>query len=457
MGMNLNAIFAIDQPSLRYSGGLDMGIFDAVHLRGGVHGGHNELGPLSIGAGIDLGKIFHGVNLNLSWAMVTIPVSINKSLHETAHFITLNYAFGSGEPEPDIISRLRAFSPNGDGIQDTTIFDITLFATEDVDAWEIVIKNAGGNVVRRVQSEKAADDDMNVKKFFTSLFASRVRIPIPSTWEWNGRDDTGKPCPDGTYTYQFIVRDTAGDTYSSESKPVDIRQVTTKPVITLAAAPKLFAPDNSGREKTLRITLGFNDRAIISNWKVVVKHGDAVFKTFTGKEPAQQSETILWDGISDSGNLVESAATYTIEASATDFMNNVGNAPPVSIDVDILVVNTERGLKIVISSIEFAVGSAELAAADSPILNRVADMLRRYPGYKIIVEGHTDNTGGSSYNRTLSEQRAQTALRYLVRRGIEERRMTAKGLGQSVPAASNATEEGRAINRRVEFILVKDE
>jgi outer membrane protein OmpA-like peptidoglycan-associated protein len=384
-------------------------------------------------------------------------VSRDDSIYETAHFITLNYAFGSGDPDPDITSRLRAFSPNNDGIQDTTIFDIDVLVSEDIGGWEIVIKNANGTTVRRVKSAEAMSEDLNVKKFFTTLFASRSKIPIPETWEWDGRDDAGRAIPDGTYMYQFVVLDTAAETHSSKAKPVDIRQVSTKPVITLAALPRLFAPDDSGREKVLRITIGFRDRAIIANWKAVVKHGDSVFKTFTGKEPAEQNEIILWDGIGDSGDLVESAETYTIESSATDHMNNAGEAPPVSIDVDILVINTDRGLKIVISSIEFAVGSADLSSPNSPVLNRVADMLKRYPGYAIIVEGHTDNTGSSSYNRVLSEQRAQTARKYLVQRGIEEQRMTAKGLGSSAPAVSNSTEEGRARNRRVEFILVKNE
>jgi len=453
VGMNNNVAFAIDQPSLRYSGGLDLGIFDIVHLRGGVHLGDGDIGPLALGAGIDFRKIFRGVNLSLSWAMVKIPVSIDSSIYETAHFITLSHAFGSGEPEPDITSRLRAFSPNNN---ETTTFDMDLLASEDIESWEVVIKNANGNVVRTLKSEEAAKEDMNVKRFFTSLFASRTSIPIPETWEWNGRDDAGRPIPDGTYTYQYVVRDTGGGLHSSEIKPIDIRQVSAKPVITLAAAPRLFSPDDSGRgEKVLRITLGFRDRAIIANWKVVVKNGDSVFKTFTGREPGQQSEMILWDGIGDSGSLVESAASYTIEASASDFMGNTGDAPPVNIDVDILVTNTERGLKIVVSNIEFAVGSAELSSPNSPVLNRVADMLRRYPEYNIIVEGHTDNTGNASYNRTLSEERAHTAMRYLVQRGIEERRMTARGLGLSAPAVSNSTEEGRARNRRVEFILVK--
>ncbi len=75
----------------------------------------------------------------------------------------------------------------------------------------------------------------------------------------------------------------------------------------------------------------------------------------------------------------------------------------------------------------------------------------------VFIEGHTDGTGDVEYNLMLSTRRARTVLRYLLKRGVEDSRMLAKGLGMSMPVANNTTEEGRAKNRRVEFILVKDE
>jgi outer membrane protein OmpA-like peptidoglycan-associated protein len=70
---------------------------------------------------------------------------------------------------------------------------------------------------------------------------------------------------------------------------------------------------------------------------------------------------------------------------------------------------------------------------------------------KIQIQGHTDNIGTEAYNQSLSENRAQTVRQYLVRKGIEEQRLFPKGFGFTINTASNETEAGRALNRRVEF------
>ena len=165
---------------------------------------------------------------------------------------------------------------------------------------------------------------------------------------------------------------------------------------------------------------------------------------------------LLWDGKGDDGTLVASATRYTARLEATDVLGNNGRAAPVPINVDILIIKTSRGLKIRVSSIEFTFDKWELKQPNSPILNRVAELLKRYNTYKVIIEGHTDGVGRANYNLMLSTRRARTVMRYLVHRGIDEDRMLAKGLGASVPLASNRTLSGRAINRRVEFILVRD-
>ncbi|MBQ9440463.1 MAG: OmpA family protein [Paludibacteraceae bacterium] len=71
---------------------------------------------------------------------------------------------------------------------------------------------------------------------------------------------------------------------------------------------------------------------------------------------------------------------------------------------------------------------------------------------KFEVQGHTDNTGTVAGNQKLSEQRAQAIVNKLVEMGIAANRLFAKGMGQSAPLADNSTDEGRAKNRRVEFI-----
>ena len=74
------------------------------------------------------------------------------------------------------------------------------------------------------------------------------------------------------------------------------------------------------------------------------------------------------------------------------------------------------------------------------------------PDISFEVQGHTDNTGNAALNQALSEQRAAAIVAKLVEMGISPSRLSAKGFGQSSPIADNSTDEGRAKNRRVEFV-----
>jgi outer membrane protein OmpA-like peptidoglycan-associated protein len=84
-------------------------------------------------------------------------------------------------------------------------------------------------------------------------------------------------------------------------------------------------------------------------------------------------------------------------------------------------------------------------------LDRVANILVRYPQTTILVEGHTDSTGSEAYNQQLSERRAHSVKRLLVERGVEDYRISAVGYGESRPVATNDTAAGRQMNRRVEI------
>ena len=69
------------------------------------------------------------------------------------------------------------------------------------------------------------------------------------------------------------------------------------------------------------------------------------------------------------------------------------------------------------------------------------------------INGHTDNVGNPEANKRLSERRAYAVKKYLENKGVEQERMTANGYGDTKPVATNATKEGRALNRRVEFVV----
>jgi outer membrane protein OmpA-like peptidoglycan-associated protein len=93
------------------------------------------------------------------------------------------------------------------------------------------------------------------------------------------------------------------------------------------------------------------------------------------------------------------------------------------------------------------------AAYASGEIDRVAQILNRYPDTTIKVVGYTDSTGSESYNQQLSEQRANAVKNALVVKNVQAARISALGMGESNPIADNATEGGRQINRRVAIII----
>ncbi|PIS47449.1 MAG: hypothetical protein COT17_03415 [Elusimicrobia bacterium CG08_land_8_20_14_0_20_51_18] len=101
--------------------------------------------------------------------------------------------------------------------------------------------------------------------------------------------------------------------------------------------------------------------------------------------------------------------------------------------------------------IDFEFNSAELKASSYELLDKVFEILDKYPKLKLIVEGHTDDVGGDAYNKKLSLMRADAIKTYLVRRGIHPDSVRIYGYGESVPVLAEKTEEARALNRRVEF------
>ncbi|RUO39061.1 hypothetical protein CWE15_09990 [Aliidiomarina taiwanensis] len=106
------------------------------------------------------------------------------------------------------------------------------------------------------------------------------------------------------------------------------------------------------------------------------------------------------------------------------------------------------------SNITFAFDSATISQSFEPVLIDVAKVLNKYEKTTLLVQGHTDSTGAASYNQQLSLQRANAVRNHLAGRGVDVRRMTTEGYGQTMPVADNNTEAGRQLNRRVELRIV---
>lgn len=113
-----------------------------------------------------------------------------------------------------------------------------------------------------------------------------------------------------------------------------------------------------------------------------------------------------------------------------------------------------EGPDIYLEGVNFATGTAELTQASFAVLNEVAASLVDNPGERVRVVGHTDNTGRRETNLRLSAERARAVVDYLVSRGVARDRLESEGAGPDEPVASNDTAEGRALNRRVELVLI---
>lgn len=110
--------------------------------------------------------------------------------------------------------------------------------------------------------------------------------------------------------------------------------------------------------------------------------------------------------------------------------------------------------KIVTNGIKFDVNKASLKPESMGVFNKIYKLMQKQADLKFSVEGHTDSDGGESANQTLSEKRAKAVVDKLVSMGIASSRFTSKGWGESKPISDNNSDEGKAKNRRVEFIKI---
>ena len=108
----------------------------------------------------------------------------------------------------------------------------------------------------------------------------------------------------------------------------------------------------------------------------------------------------------------------------------------------------------VMPNIQFHENSTKLTEATKKTLDGIADEIKRIPTLLIEIQAHTDSSGGSEYNLWLSNQRAKEVLDYLVVKGVRKTQLKSSGYGETNPVGDNKTAQGRANNRRVEFVII---
>ena len=129
----------------------------------------------------------------------------------------------------------------------------------------------------------------------------------------------------------------------------------------------------------------------------------------------------------------------------------------IEVNIQLTPIETiaEQGTSVRLNNIFFDTDKSSLKPESEAELTRFAKMLGTFPSGVIEISGHTDSVASDAYNRSLSQRRAQSVVDYLVTQGIPRERLIAKGYGEEKPVADNGLEEGRALNRRVEFRFLR--
>ncbi|HSN08941.1 MAG TPA: OmpA family protein, partial [Hanamia sp.] len=140
--------------------------------------------------------------------------------------------------------------------------------------------------------------------------------------------------------------------------------------------------------------------------------------------------------------------TFAINGYENSYIKNIRIAAG-GIDI---YKETTTPAKIVMHGILFDVDKATLKPESMGSINEIYKLMQKNSSLKFEIDGHTDNTGDASHNLTLSQDRADAVKAQLTKMGIDGSRLTTKGFGDTKPMDSNDTPEGKANNRRVEFV-----
>lgn len=337
-----------------------------------------------------------------------------------------------------------AFSPNGDGFADSVSVRVVPSLEEGVARWSAWMEDSSGASVR-------------------VLGGGEGEMPFSAGLAWDGKDDGGRRVRDGAYVPAARLEYAKGDVVLARGKSVLLDA--TPPEIALGLSPLPFSPDGDGVDDELGFAIRAADSSALAGWTISVLDPEGYqFTSFSGREvPASP---FAWDGRDLEGNLVEAAQDYSYRLIVRDVLGNAAVAEG-TIPVDVFVLRDGDRLKIRVSSITFAPSSASLSTADAAasrknaeVLDRVAAVLAKFPGYRIRVEGHAVNLSGTEREERaelepLSLARAQAVVAELAARGIAASRLEARGLGGREPVVAHGDAAARWRNRRVEFVLVR--
>jgi uncharacterized repeat protein (TIGR01451 family) len=302
--------------------------------------------------------------------------------------------------------------------------------------------------ISSISSEAAATTDEAVVVLVTPGILAKVNFGViaPSGTERIGRDkqlgislnseDRKKPLQliGSAETLTILMN---GETTTLPTADVQMAVEGLNEVVEINGG-KLDAP--------VRFTVALAERRQVETWQLTVFDAQgAVVRILRGK--GAPPETVLWDGRTDEKDLVKGGSIYQYQFVAQYADGSKATGPRV-----LFGVNQTTAIAVRLSGSAFKTGSDVLSEQAKTTLAKAAAILRKFPQEKIVIEGHTDETGTDRQNLELSKKRAEAALAYLVNvEGLPRDRFTVQWYGSAKPMAGNRHDEGRTLNRRIEI------
>lgn len=182
---------------------------------------------------------------------------------------------------------------------------------------------------------------------------------------------------------------------------------------------------------------------------------DAVVEIFDTDSTRKIYESVSDRHLGDFTAYLPVDGHFGINVHRKGFLFYSGNITSANDSVLVALQPAKPGNKIVLHNLFFAFNSAEIESKSTAEIAHLTRFMRQNPNVRIEIVGHTDNIGTETYNRQLSQARADALRRVLIEQNIDAGRIAASGRGSSEPVADNATETGRAANRRVEIHIIE--
>ncbi len=271
----------------------------------------------------------------------------------------------------------------------------------------------------------------------------------PAFIEWDGRDMSGKRCADGTYLCSLEIRKHSAQTIASTGKAFVIDS--TAPRISVSVRPEEFTPDGDYYDDAVVIFPDVKERYAIDRWVMNIfdENGETV-KKYSGK--GALPESIRWSGRLSDGKIPFSLDKFEVQLMVYDKAGNEACSSRKCFSTGLMIIPTGRRHHIVYSNYGF-----RRKTADDERLKYFLDLLSKSIAQlepsRVALEVHCDFEGDDEANLIGTEKAASVAKEFLVSRGIDEKIIHFRGMGETRPLFDESAGNARRKNDRIEVFL----